>query len=485
MSAKVADVVVIGAGPGGYVAAIRCAQLGMKVICIDRWLDEQGKPVQGGTCLNVGCIPSKALLDSTHHFASTAKQLAQHGVVVKEVGFDLDRMQQRKHSVVNQLRMGVGGLLKAAGVEVLAGSAQLLAGKKVHFTPHTGSASTIGANSIILAPGSLPIEIPAAVVNGQQIVDSSGALTFDSVPDRLGIIGAGVIGLELGSVWSRLGSEVVILEALDEFLPAVDLRIAREAKKILISQGLDIRLGSKVVASEVKEGRVSVSYSDAEGTHSELFDRLVVAVGRCPGLGDLLAEGCGVKAGKDGRIEVNDWCQTAVEGIYAIGDAVRGPMLAHKAAEEGVVAAERIAGKQPILDYRRIPSIIYTHPEIAWVGSTEQELKQEGIKTRCGEFPFAASGRALAAGETAGMVRLTGDADSDAILGCHIVGPAASDIIQQVVIAMEFEGAVEDLALTVFGHPTFSEALHEASLAVEGRAIHLPARPPRRRSGKD
>ena len=475
------EVIVIGAGPGGYVAAIRCAQLGMKVSCIDRWLDENNRPVQGGTCLNVGCIPSKALLDSSHHYAAAGK-LANHGVRVGELGFDLPQMMKRKMAVVDQLRHGVGGLLKAAGVKLLAGSGRLLADRQVEFSPHDGKPQILNADAVILAPGSVPIDISAAAVNGREIVDSSGALCFDEVPRQLAIIGAGVIGLELGSVWARLGAEVVILEALDNFLPAVDAQIAAEAAKVFAKQGLDIRLGCQVEAAQADNEGVLVSYRGADGkSHEQRCDRLVVAVGRRPETAGLFSDDSGVVLEGNGAIRVNGYCETAVEAVYAVGDAVRGPMLAHKASEEGVMVAGRISGKDAQMNYDCVPGVIYTHPEIAWVGHSEQSLAAAGRTCKSGTFPFAASGRAIAAGETDGLVKLLADTDTDAILGCHIIGPAASDLIQQVVIAMEFEGVAEDLALTVFGHPTFSEALHEAALAVDGQAIHLPKAPSRPR----
>ncbi|MGI9321540.1 MAG: FAD-dependent oxidoreductase, partial [Thiogranum sp.] len=338
----------------------------------------------------------------------------------------------------------------------------------------------IDAANIIIAAGSVPIEIPPAPIDNERIVDSTGALEFTEVPKRLGVIGAGVIGLELGSVWSRLGSEVVMLEALEDFLPMMDAQIAKESAKIMKKQGLDIRLGARVTNAEVKKGKVEVSFHSADGDHTEVFDKLIVAVGRRPRTEDLLSSDCGVTLDERGFIYVNDHCATEAPHVFAVGDVVRGPMLAHKGSEEGVMVAERIAGKPAQMNYDCIPSVIYTHPEVAAVGKTEQELKADGVKYKSGVFPFVASGRALAANDSDGMVKLLADEETDRILGCHIVGPSAADLVQQVVIAMEFGSSAEDLALTVFGHPTLSEAVHEAALAVDGHAIHIANRKKRK-----
>ncbi len=472
------DVVVIGAGPGGYVAAIRAAQLGMKTAVIEKWHGDKGKPVLGGTCLNVGCIPSKALLDSSHRFHEAAHGLAVHGISAKKVTIDVPAMLQRKRRIVEQLTAGIAGLFKANGVTTLAGSGRLLAGRKVEFTAHDGSVETIDATNVILATGSVPIEIPSAPFGGS-IVDSTGALEFTEVPRRLGVVGAGVIGLELGSVWARLGAEVVVIEALPDFLLAVDRQVSKEALKIMRSQGLDIRMNARVTGTEVADGgvgRVRVSYLEGEEQKQEEFDRLIVAVGRRPLTEGLLAPDSGVNLEERGFVHVNEHCATDMPGVYAIGDIVRGPMLAHKAMEEGVMVAERIAGRKTQINYEGIPAVIYTHPEIAWVGPGEQQLKAAGHEFGTGVFPFAASGRALAANDAAGMVKLLTDAKTDRVLGCHIIGPGAADLVQQVVIAMEFGASAEDLALTVFGHPTFSEAVHEAALAALGHAIHIPNR---------
>lgn len=470
------DMVVIGAGPAGYVAAIRGAQLGFKTLCIEKAKTREGKIGLGGTCLNVGCIPSKALLDSTHKYLEAKESFAVHGITVGDVTIDVPEMISRKNQIVKQLTGGIAALFKANGVDSLQGTGKVLAGRKVEVTKEDGSVEIIEAGNIVIAAGSVPVAIPPAPVDQGCIVDSTGALEFTEVPKRLGVIGAGVIGLELGSVWARLGAEVVVIEALDEFLPLIDQQIAKEARKIFTKQGLDIRLGARVTGSQVDGNQVTVTYSDSEGEKQEVFDKLIVAVGRRPLSSGLLAADCGVTLDERGFIFVNDYCETGAPGVYAVGDVVRGPMLAHKGSEEGVMVAERIAGKKAAMNYDCIPGIIYTHPEIAGVGKTEQQLKADGVEYRVGVFPFAASGRAMAANDTAGMVKMLAHAETDRILGCHIIGPSAADLVQQVVIAMEFGSSAEDIGLIVFGHPTLSEAVHEAALAVQGHAIHMANR---------
>ncbi|MDB2384417.1 dihydrolipoyl dehydrogenase [Endozoicomonas sp.] len=471
------DVVVIGAGPGGYVCAIRAAQLGLKTACIEKWSDKQGKPTLGGTCLNVGCIPSKALLDSSHKFVEAQKDFEVHGIKHAGVEMDVPQMIARKDKIVKTLTGGITGLFKANGVTLLHGAGKVLAGKQVELTKADGSTEVISAKNVVIATGSSPIDIPPTPLTEDLIVDSTGALEFREVPKRLGVIGAGVIGLELGSVWGRLDSEVVVLEAMDRFLSAADQQIAKESQKIFKKQGLDIRLGARVTASEVKGKEVEVTYVDADSNeHKITFDKLIVAVGRRPYTEGLLAPDCGVNLDERGFIFVDEHCRTDMPGVYAIGDVVRGPMLAHKSSEEGIVVAELIADKKAQLNYDLIPSVIYTHPEIAWIGKTEEEVKACGEEYKVGTFPFAASGRALAANEGHGMVKVISDKATDRILGVHIVGPSAADLVQQAVIAMEFAASTEDLALTIFSHPTLSEALHEAVLAVDGHAIHIANR---------
>jgi len=474
------DVAVIGSGPAGYVAAIRAAQLGLQVVCIEKWVDDAGKATFGGTCLNVGCIPSKALLDSSYKLIEARTGLGIHGISVGDVSIDVPDMMARKNQIVKQLTGGIAALFKANGVASISGAGKVLAGKKVEVTAADGTVSIVEAENTIIAAGSLPVNIPPAPIDGKHIINSTGALELQEIPAKLGVIGAGVIGLELGSVWNSLGAEVILLEALEEFLPAVDAQIAKDAKKIFTKQGLDIRLGARVTATELKNDKVVVSYSDADGDKQETFDKLIVAVGRRPQSEDLIAGDSGVSLDERGFIFVNDYCETEAPGVYAIGDVVRGPMLAHKGSEEGVMVAERIAGKQAQMNYDCIPAIIYTHPEIASVGKTEQELKSDGVDYKTGVFPFAASGRALAANETGGMVKMIADAQTDRILGCHIIGPSAADLVQQVVIAMEFGSSAEDIGLIVFGHPTLSEAVHEAALAVDGHAIHVANRKKRK-----
>ena len=467
------DVVVIGAGPAGYHAAIRAAQLGLSTACIDKSLGKDGNPAYGGTCLNWGCIPSKALLDASHKYVDAREHFDAVGIGVEGVSVDVPKMIAHKDEVVTKLTGGVAGLFKANGVTDLPGTGRLLAGRQVEYTSHAGETKTLEAKNVILAPGSVPVDIPPAPVDGELIVDSTGALDLQAVPERLGVIGAGVIGLELGSVWNRLGSEVVVLEALEDFLPMADQRIARDTLKILKGQGLDIRLGTRVMGAEAEGGAVNVSYQDKDGEHSITVDKLIVAVGRRPFTEGLLAPDAGVNLDERGFLFVNDRCETDAPGVYAVGDVVRGPMLAHKGMEEGIMVAERIAGQKPLVNYETVPSVIYTHPEIAWVGKTEQDLKASGDAYNVGSFPFGVSGRALAANDTEGMVKILADAETDRILGVHILGPQASELIAQAVIAMEFDACAEDLGLIMFAHPTLSEAVHEAALGVAGHAIHM------------
>ena len=470
------DVIVIGGGPGGYVAAIRCAQLGFNTACIEKRINKQDEPALGGTCLNVGCIPSKALLDSSWKYHEAQSSLADHGVKLGDVSLDLDTMLKRKDTIVRNLTGGIAQLFKANKVTWLQGSGQLKSGKQVEFTPLEGDAQTLQAENIILAAGSVPVEIPPTPIDQKLIVDSTGALDLPEVPKRLGVIGAGVIGLELGSVWARLGSEVVVLEAVDTFLPTVDQQIAKDARKQFSKQGLDIRLGARVTGSEVKKNQVVVNFTDKDGDQQETFDRLIVAVGRSPYTEGLLSQDAGVSLDERNFVYVDSQCRTDVPGVYAIGDLVRGPALAHKAIEEGVMVAEVIAGEHTQVNYDAVPGVIYTHPEVAWVGKTEEEVKESGEAYKTGAVPFAANGRAMAAGETGGMVKFVADEKTDRILGMHVVGPQASELIQQGVVAMEFGATIEDLQLMVFGHPSLSETVHEAALAVDYKAIHVAQR---------
>jgi dihydrolipoamide dehydrogenase len=470
------DVVVIGAGPAGYIAAIRAAQHGLSVACIDEWQNRDGKNAFGGTCLNAGCIPSKALLESSELYHRAGHEFSKHGIEVSDVGMDIAKMQKRKASIVRQLTGGIAGLFKAAKVEGLVGHGKLLSERKVEFTPVDGEIEVLDARYVILATGSTPIELPIAPFDGVSIVDSWGALDFDAVPKKLGVVGAGVIGLELGSVWARLGAEVVMLEALDDFLSMADRDIAKTAAKSFAKQGLDIRLGAKVTGAEAGSGKVSVAYEDGEGAQSLEVDKLVVAVGRRPFTDGLLADNSGIETDERGFIVVDDECRTGVKNVFAIGDCVRGPMLAHKGSEEGVMAADLIAGEVTELNYAVIPSVVYTAPEIAWVGKTEGEVKASGRPYKTGSFPFAASGRAKAMEQTDGMVKIVSAKDDDEILGVHIIGPMAGELISEVVLAMEFQASTEDIQRTVHAHPSLAEAIHEASLAVDRKALNYPNR---------
>ena len=474
------DVIVIGAGPGGYVAAIRAAQMGLKTACVEKWVNKQGKTVHGGTCLNVGCIPSKALLETSHKFIDARDHFGEIGLEVGDITPNVPKMLEFKESVIAKNTGGISALFKANGVTALEGTGKVLSNSKVEVTGKEGEKETYEADNIVIASGSVPVEIPPTPLTEGLIVDSAGALEFTEAPKRLGVIGAGVIGLELGSVWSRLGSEVTVLEAMDSFLPMVDQAVAKETQKLLGKQGLDIKLGARVTGSEVKDNEVVVKYADSKGDQEQTFDKVIVCVGRRPYTQGVLSDDAGVKLDERGFIFVDDQCRTSVPGVYAIGDCVRGPMLAHKASEEGVMVADIIAGHKAEMNYDAIPSVIYTSPEVAWVGMTEQQARSEGIKVKTGSFPFSANGRALANNAPDGMAKVIADAETDRILGIHIVSQHAGELIAQGVIAMEFGSSAEDLALTCYAHPTTSEAIHEAALAVDGHAIHMANRKKRK-----
>jgi dihydrolipoamide dehydrogenase len=465
------DVIVIGGGPAGYPAAIRAAQNKLSVACIDEWKNRDGAPAFGGTCLNAGCIPSKALLESSELYHRVQEEFAVHGIKVAGATLDLAQMQKRKSGVVRGMTQGILALFKAAGVIGLQGHGKLLAGRKVEFTAHDGTRRLLSAKQVVLASGSAPIELRTAPFKPPEIVDSWGALDLDAVPKRLAVIGAGVIGLELGSVWRRLGAQVVMLEALPEFLPICDQQLAKEALRQFRKQGLDIRLGAKVTGAALKGGAVEVSYTDAKGEQQLSVDRVVVAIGRRPFTQDLFAPDTGVQLDERGFIKVDASCRTGVEGVWAIGDCVRGPMLAHKGKEEGVMVADLIAGHFAEVNYKVIPSVIYTAPEIAWVGLTEEQVKASGRDYKVGVFPFLASGRARAMEQGSGFAKIVAARDDDEILGVHIVGPLAGELIAEAVLAMEYSASSEDLQRTIHAHPTLSEALHEAALAADKRAI--------------
>lgn len=466
------DVVVIGGGPGGYIAAIRAAQHGMSVACIDEWKNRDGKHAFGGTCLNAGCIPSKAMLESSELYHRAGHEFKKHGIETGKLGLDLGTMQKRRAGIVRQLTGGIAGLFKANKIEGLVGHGKLLAGKKVEFTPADGDPEVLEANHVILASGSAPIELPFAKFDGETIIDSWDALELEAVPKRLGVIGAGVIGLELGSVWSRLGSEVTVLEAMEDFLFMADRDVANTAAREFKKQGLDIHLGAKVTAAKAGKKGVKVEYDDKSGSQAIEVDKLIVAVGRKPYTESLLADDAGIQLDERGFIVVDEHCRTRVKGVFAIGDAVRGPMLAHKSSEEGVMAADLIAGEVAELNYGVIPSVIYTAPEIAWVGKTEAEVKESGRPYKKGSFPFAASGRAKAMEQTSGMVKIISAEDDDEVLGVHIVGPMAGELISEAVLAMEFSASTEDIQRTIHAHPSLAEAVHEAALAVDKRALN-------------
>ncbi|WP_230971563.1 dihydrolipoyl dehydrogenase [Nitrogeniibacter aestuarii] len=476
MANKEFDVVVIGGGPGGYVAAIRAAQLGFKAACAESnpYADPKGEPRLGGTCLNVGCIPSKALLHTSHLFEEAGHSFADQGIKVGKPSIDVPTMIGRKAKVVDQLTGGIKGLFKKNKVTMLPGHGSFVAKADGGWKLKVGDEEVL-AKQVIVATGSKARHLDGMPVDNKLICDNIGALEIDAVPKKLGLIGSGVIGLEMGSVWRRLGAEVTILEAMDSFLAAADKDVAKEAQKVFTKQGLDIKLGVKVgKVTPAKNGKsVTVEYEDKDGAQKDTFDRLIVSVGRVPNTDGLNADAVGLKIDERGFVEVDDHCKTNLDGVWAVGDVVRGPMLAHKAMEEAVMVAELMAGQAGHCNFDTIPWVIYTSPEIAWVGKTEQQLKEEGTKYSVGKIPFMANGRALGMGDTTGFVKMLACEETDRVLGVHIIGANASELIAEAVVTMEFHGAAEDLARICHAHPTLSEAVHEAALAVDKRPLHF------------
>ena len=470
------DVVVIGAGPGGYIAAIRAAQLGFNTACIDDWKNAAGGPAPGGTCTNVGCIPSKALLQSSENYDQAAHHFADHGIGVKGLSIDVARMIARKDAIVKQNNDGILYLFKKNKVSFFHGRGAFVAatGTGYEIAVSGTDEQKLTATHVIVATGSSARALPGVAFDEERIVSNDGALRIGAVPKRLGVVGSGVIGLEMGSVWRRLGAEVTVLEALPTFLGAVDEGVAKEAHKLFKKQGLAIELGVKIDAVKSGKQGVAVSYTDAKGAAQKLdVDRLIVSIGRVPHTEGLNAQGVGLALDERGAIVVDDECRTNLANVWAVGDVVRGPMLAHKAEEEGVAVAERIAGQRGHVNFNTIPWVIYTAPEIAWVGQTEQQLKAEGRAYRAGQFPFAANGRARAIGDTSGFVKFLADAKTDEILGVHIIGPLASELIAEAVVAMEFKASSEDIARICHAHPSLSEATKEAALAVDKRTLNF------------
>ena len=473
--AKQFDVVVIGGGPGGYIAAIRAAQLGFSTACVESeaYDDPKGEVRLGGTCLNVGCIPSKALLQSSEHFDNARHGFVMHGITADDVKIDVKTMVKRKDNIVTQLTGGIKGLFKKNKVTLLPGHGKFVGGGEDAWEVDVAG-EVVTAKHVIVATGSRPRHLDGVPVDNKLVCDNVGALAFDAVPKRLGVIGAGVIGLELGSVWKRLGAQVTILEALPDFLAAADAAVAKEAWKVFTQkQGLDIQLGANITAVKVGKKGVTVEYESGDDNHVLECDRLIVSVGRVPNTEGLGCEAVGLKLDDRGRVDVDEHCRSNLPGVWAVGDVVRGPMLAHKGMEEGVMVAELIAGQAGHCNYDAVPWVIYTHPEIAWVGKTEQQLKSAGIAYRAGQIPFAANGRALGQGDTTGFVKMLADAKTDRILGVHIIGTNASELISEAVVAMEFHASSEDIARIVHAHPTLSEVMHETALAVDKRPLHF------------
>ena len=470
------DVIVIGAGPGGYIAAIRAAQLGFATACIDEWKNEKGGPAPGGTCTNIGCIPSKALLQSSENFDQAGHHFADHGISLSNMTIDVARMLARKNTVVKQNNDGILYLFKKNKVTFFHGRGSFSKSSEGGYEISVAGAKpeTLTAKQVIVATGSNPRALPGVAFDEESILSNDGALRIAAVPKTLGVIGAGVIGLEMGSVWRRLGAKVTVLEALPAFLGAVDQQVAAEAQKVFAKQGLEIQLGVKIGKVERGANGLAISYSDAKGAEQRLAcEKLIVSIGRVPNTTGLNGEAVGLKVDERGFVEVDAECRTNLPGVWAIGDVVRGPMLAHKAEEEGVAVAERIAGQHGHVDFNTVPWVIYTSPEIAWVGQTEQQLKAAGRAYKAGTFPFMANGRARALGDTTGMVKFIADAKTDEVLGVHIIGPMASELIAEAVVAMEFKASSEDIARICHAHPSLSEATKEAALAVDKRALNF------------
>jgi dihydrolipoamide dehydrogenase len=474
------DVIVIGGGPAGYPCAIRAGQNKLAVACIDEWQNRDGTYAFGGTCLNAGCIPSKALLESSELYHRAHTEFAAHGISTGVVQMDVAAMQARKGKIVKTSTMGILALFKSAGVTPLQGHGKLLRNNQVEFTGKDGAKQTLTAKHVVLASGSTPMQLKSVPFdnepNNPRVVDSWGALEFTEVPKKLGVIGAGVIGLELGSVWRRLGAEVIVLEALDKFLPMADSAVSKEALRHFQKQGLDVRLGAKVTGCEKSKDGVLLQFTDAKGNQSVVVEKVVVAIGRRPYTFELLGDGTGVELDERGFIKVDHDCRTGAPNVWGIGDAVRGPMLAHKGKEEGVVVADLIAGKMGEVNYELVPSVIYTAPEIAWVGQTEEQVKESGRAYKVGSFPFMASGRARAMEAANGFCKVIADKDSDEILGVHVIGPMAGELIAEAVLAMEYSASTEDLQRTMHAHPTLAEAMHEAALNADKLAIDIPNR---------
>ena len=474
------DVVVVGGGPAGYPAAIRAGQLGMKTACIDAWVNRDKTPAFGGTCLNAGCIPSKALLESSELWHRAHHEFAAHGLKVGDLKLDLAQMLKRKDTVSRALTSGIKTLFTSNKVTGLFGTGKLLGKGQVEYTAHDGKKQTLTAKHIIIATGSEPVNLKVAPFDGDKIVDSWGALEFSEVPKRLGVIGAGVIGVELGSVWSRLGAKTVLLEALPTFLPMVDAQVSKEALRQLTKQGLDIRLGAKVTGAKAGKSGVTVDFEQDGKPQKEEFDKLIVAVGRKPYTQGLGADVAGVALDERGFVKVDKHYKTSAAGIYAVGDVIGGAMLAHKAIEEGVALVEQLHGHKTEVNYNAVPSVIYTAPEVAWVGKSEEQAKAEGFTVKTGVSSFMASGRAKALEQAVGFVKMISDVKTDRVLGVQMVGPYVSELVAEAVLALEYAATTEDIVLTMHAHPTLSETFHDAAQLVDGRAIHSVNKPPRK-----